>query len=155
MLNESAPRSPRAFLVIHIMALAFSVLGLVVSANTWIRYGAKGWHAGVRFGRFEIVHPRPFWLSEQGWQFDRLGLDFRGLPLIGGNTAVGHRTFAMWPLPAVLCFTLMLHIKRRASRRTWGCHVCHYDLTGNTSGTCPECGNRILPVPSSEDKGGG
>lgn len=25
----------------------------------------------------------------------------------------------------------------------WLCHWCDYDLTGNRSGTCPECGNRI------------
>ncbi len=25
----------------------------------------------------------------------------------------------------------------------WLCHWCDYDLTGNRSGVCPECGNRI------------
>jgi hypothetical protein len=33
------------------------------------------------------------------------------------------------------------------NRRLLGlCPTCHYNLTGNTSGTCPECGS---PVPSS------
>jgi len=25
------------------------------------------------------------------------------------------------------------------------CPMCHYDLTGNTTGTCPECGYRFDP----------
>lgn len=27
------------------------------------------------------------------------------------------------------------------------CPACHYDLTGNVSGICPECGNAIRPDP--------
>ena len=27
------------------------------------------------------------------------------------------------------------------------CTECHYDLTGNTSGTCPECGEAIREDP--------
>ncbi|HXE54709.1 MAG TPA: hypothetical protein VN541_16930 [Tepidisphaeraceae bacterium] len=35
-----------------------------------------------------------------------------------------------------------------------GCAVCGYNLTGNTSGTCPECGTAITaPVPGR--RGGG
>lgn len=32
------------------------------------------------------------------------------------------------------------------------CHVCSYDLTGNVSGRCPECGTpiRVLIVPSTQ-----
>jgi hypothetical protein len=31
--------------------------------------------------------------------------------------------------------------RRRRSRRTGSCVRCGYDLTGNVSGTCPECGS--------------
>jgi rubrerythrin len=30
--------------------------------------------------------------------------------------------------------------------RPWECTVCGYNLTGNVSGVCPECGNAIAKV---------
>lgn len=37
--------------------------------------------------------------------------------------------------------------RRRARRRKWHeCLTCNYDLTGNTSGTCPECGQSASHV---------
>jgi hypothetical protein len=30
-----------------------------------------------------------------------------------------------------------------APRMRLECESCHYDLTGNTSGTCPECGTKV------------
>lgn len=63
-----------------------------------------------------------------------------------------------------LCFIAMVPILRRERRivrsklqrllRLEGkaiCAKCHYDLTGNTTGICPECGTpapRPLPPPS-------
>lgn len=35
--------------------------------------------------------------------------------------------------------------RREARLRAGGCPVCGYSLTGNTSGTCPECGTMIGP----------
>ncbi|HEY8749907.1 MAG TPA: hypothetical protein VIM11_18125 [Tepidisphaeraceae bacterium] len=40
-------------------------------------------------------------------------------------------------LPMVWLFT------RRRKRRTGTCEMCGYDLTGNASGVCPECGAAI------------
>ncbi len=31
------------------------------------------------------------------------------------------------------------------------CHVCEYDLTGNTSGVCPECGTRVWFIREKRD----
>jgi len=33
------------------------------------------------------------------------------------------------------------------------CLACHYDLTGNESGTCPECGTAIAPPSKTEVAG--
>ena len=63
------------------------------------------------------------------------------------------------PLPVVAILTLLppifatraIHeeIKLRRTRRNL-CPNCVYDLTGNTSGTCPECGSRIYaPVKTN------
>ena len=38
------------------------------------------------------------------------------------------------------------HASRRRRRRTGSCARCGYNLTGNVSGTCPECGAATTPV---------
>lgn len=49
-------------------------------------------------------------------------------------------------LPALLlCAVLLLATARRAPRTT-ECLACGYDLRGNESGVCPECG-RLIPTP--------
>jgi len=42
--------------------------------------------------------------------------------------------------PAVL---IALAIAHRPLRPTHACRFCGYDLTGNTSGRCPECGTAV------------
>lgn len=42
-----------------------------------------------------------------------------------------------------------LQLSRR--RRRGLCITCGYDLTGNTTGVCPECAHRHLPVPAAPD----
>jgi hypothetical protein len=60
----------------------------------------------------------------------------------------GGFSLRLWPLPAL--FTMYLGIVyfcrayRRIRRRREGrCLSCGYDLTGNVSGVCPECGTAI------------
>ncbi|MCG3132561.1 MAG: hypothetical protein FLDDKLPJ_03420 [Phycisphaerae bacterium] len=38
-------------------------------------------------------------------------------------------------------------------RRRGVCVVCEYDLTGNVSGVCPECGTAIVGGPSRDQRG--
>jgi hypothetical protein len=57
-------------------------------------------------------------------------------------------TFPMWLLmvPAMLLIpaTWILSMLRGAMRTRAGrCRSCGYDLTGNTSGVCPECGAKV------------
>jgi rubrerythrin len=42
---------------------------------------------------------------------------------------------------------LLLRSRYWRNKRPWGCKQCAYDLTGNTSGICPECGN---PIPEDQ-----
>jgi hypothetical protein len=41
--------------------------------------------------------------------------------------------------------TLFLRVHAKRSRQAGFCKTCDYDLTGNTSGRCPECGTPITP----------
>ena len=69
--------------------------------------------------------------------------------------------FASWipivgvPL-ALFCFLVLLYQKGDPKPNRFGpdpkarplnqCPTCFYDLTGNTSGRCPECGNQMGPI---------
>ncbi|MBI3832703.1 MAG: hypothetical protein HY287_00035 [Planctomycetes bacterium] len=57
--------------------------------------------------------------------------------------------FAIYPILSITRGPL-----RRARRRRRGqCMKCAYDLTGNISGTCPECGTKIeVRIPRIENK---
>lgn len=49
----------------------------------------------------------------------------------------------LWiPLAATLIVIAILHHMGQATKRDQ-CAKCKYDLTGNLSGVCPECGSRI------------
>ncbi len=60
----------------------------------------------------------------------------------------------VWPtwLPAAVVWGalalvwLLITIRSRLTIRPGHCYGCGYDLTGNVSGTCPECGK---PIPAS------
>jgi hypothetical protein len=56
--------------------------------------------------------------------------------------------FPQWPLVAALAVpaALVTHSRRRREHRIAGgaCPHCNYDLTGNVSGVCPECGHRAV-----------
>lgn len=59
--------------------------------------------------------------------------------------------FPIWPLALAtallpLCFALA---RWRSRPRPGVCQACRYDLTGNLSGTCPECGTPVFSSPRS------
>ena len=65
----------------------------------------------------------------------------------GTNTLSRYRTFLFLPfwIPMMLSALISLSFYRRVKRRSQRgfCIKCDYNLTGNTSGVCPECGERI------------
>jgi hypothetical protein len=86
-----------------------------------------GWRTGLPAG----------WSSGRGastWGEPRLPLIPHG---VGFGLDVLFWTGIVGAPPA-----LWLGIRTRARRRAGRCRQCAYDLTGNTTGVCPECGNR-------------
>lgn len=67
------------------------------------------------------------WMRSRGWR--------AAYPCIFGAALV-------LPLSAVTLRGLDEYRRRRAARRE-GCRSCGYDLTGNVSGVCPECGAAV------------
>jgi hypothetical protein len=57
--------------------------------------------------------------------------------------------FAIYATGGLLLAALTLHAYRiHGLPRPGRCPACDYDLTGNTTGICPECGARSSPPPS-------
>jgi hypothetical protein len=61
--------------------------------------------------------------------------------------------FPAWPLlliAAIPTLHMCVSLIRKRRRRSLGlCGVCAYDLTGNQSGVCPECGTAVPVRPST------
>ena len=66
----------------------------------------------------------------------------------GGRQAV----FSLWT-PLVLLLSVAALARALGRRKCPGCcHKCGYDLTGNVSGICPECGTPVPPSAGSKPK---
>jgi hypothetical protein len=103
-----------------------------------------GWEAGLRV-LISSDHVTIEWLHKN------LNLGdvyfFRGG--FGFLRAYSHRTWAI----AFLCWIVLLplvawqfrdslrHVRGNAAK--WSCETCGYNLTGNASGVCPECGTPV------------
>jgi RimJ/RimL family protein N-acetyltransferase len=111
---------------------------LIDSRETFVPFGGSRWH----FQRWNV------WDSEI--VFDRLGV-FIGSCSISGLSQFTQ--FNGWeveiPVWVLVLVTGILPAKRgrtilrlRRIRPDHLCRSCFYDLTGNASGICPECGTR-------------
>jgi hypothetical protein len=100
-----------------------------------------GWHgASTGVGAYRLQEE----FAKSHWGF---ALEDRAYPRRSGGEIRVRK--ALVPLPAVagvaMVVVVLLAGLRRAARRRWRlangiCIACGYDLTGNVSGKCPECG---------------
>jgi predicted RNA-binding Zn-ribbon protein involved in translation (DUF1610 family) len=113
---------------------ALSLLLLVATGVFWIRsYRARNPDLLVLRsvnlelisgeGSVSVFHQIPFGVTQIDIQYWKLALAFAAMP-------------AIWPL-------IWWRFVRLRYERPDVCRACSYDLTGNVSGVCPECGARI------------
>jgi hypothetical protein len=57
-----------------------------------------------------------------------------------------------WFLTVILSLLPLLRAVRNRSKKAGHCPICSYNLEGNTSGVCPECGTTVT-LPASQEKG--
>ena len=153
--------------------LAISLLVLIIWLGTirWcFGYvcGDKGWYVRCATGGIEVQvckscmdrwPPDDWFISSWDWELvksgasrkevrpflrDKLGLRMPRRVEILPNTRLAkhYRWFPLWPLfllPAV--GTVVLYWRHRP--RPGLCRNCRYNLTGNVSGVCPECGTEV------------
>lgn len=93
------------------------------------------------------------WGSTWREHADALGLKIGSFrihePYASGNVAItGSLWLPLW-MPMVVFVSLTIFASVRLRRSHAGrCVRCGYDLTGNESGVCPECGTTIQPTAS-------
>jgi hypothetical protein len=95
--------------------------GVFVSSSA----GGGAWDAGFNPGTVR-------------WHVGR----FARVEEVAGGNHVRFLTIPAWPLAALFAALPALHLYRRTRRRhlPGQCPSCGYNLTGNVSGVCPECG---------------
>ena len=152
-------------------------LVLCMCAAVWIiiqrpevRYG-RVWGVRLMWKGQEIPAPpyRP-WLVRYPPEHSFAGVvvgsrwDFE-TPLTGGEFYVEHpyvlmRKRFLFPFALVVVACLirpfyLRHSLRQQQRELRGdCLACGYDLTGNTSGVCPECGTAVTKESADKARGG-
>jgi len=151
--------------IFSLMSL-LSLLLCVATVVLWVRsyhggidveegFDRSGFHA--ERGELELAGPHREILHLSPTEWPDMGLassytnqfGFGYLPpdeLFGGRVAM-----PIWSLISVAALlpSLWLLIRfRNRVQRGGCCRQCSYDLTGNTSGTCPECGS---PVPKARE----
>ena len=155
------------------IAAVLSMLLSIATALTWVRSRSRItgfiWMgdtvhtglvldaSGVEFTRYHLNGS-----SSNGLQhcvyiqaFDELSDQLVTDGMDGGTALVAYMAFyrgSGWRFPfwAMIIVELILPFawllsrwKRRAVVRRNGCAVCNYNLAGNESGICPECGTKV------------
>ena len=106
-----------------------------------MRWPRRPWCGSLRFRRSWIYDP---WvLLPSFWDHGNGEWDFK-LPL----------HFPFFALVAIVVVPILPPVIKRKRRKRGLCVKCEYDLRGNVSGVCPECGTKIeAPRTSGGAKG--
>lgn len=147
-------RNRRLTMFVYILAIALVAAALLLSRGVMIRwvsprrsllielYGGAvsvGWPTkGLAIGNYPPTRP--------GFHILRMPRRVLLLP----RTLIGPDCFRYVSAPLWIPLVLLLAVA--TIRRPWKareppsgcCRLCGYDLTGNVSGTCPECGSIFI-----------
>ena len=113
---------------------------------TWLRESDTLW-VGIGRGYVEAYYPVGLLTHYTGLHFGRVnGWQSTWAPVIQASRVAGgtcwYLGIPLW-LPWMLCGLLAWCSWRVCRVPPRGCARCGYDLTGNRSGRCPECGTEI------------
>lgn len=124
-------------------------------------YGTPGsrqgsYHIHLNDGRINISHLNYRWRygSYGYWEVVWPDVHLKWTPIvgtyIGANRTIKTRSVPLWvPWVIVAIPTALLFWLDRRRIPSGYCKKCGYDLTGNVSGICPECGEMVPPQQSA------
>ena len=149
MARPSRTRRILKWTGVGLSLLIFFAWGFSLKYAMQVRVGQRGFifiYGGVI--RVMQIHGPPSmdpgsgigWLGWSGIQFVKPELRWNGTP-----PAPFDLVFPYWLLLLTAIPTAWLWHRDRRRIRPGCCLRCGYDLTGNTSGVCPECGDKVHP----------
>ena len=143
----------RLFSLASLLSLLLCVATVVLWVRSYTRadhlvicHGSENWcYLCTVRGEARIV-AEPMWTSWNGRRLFSLSSDQVGyLSMKSYRSSV---TIPLWLIVVVIvCRTIWRHRMRRVDPMLF-CRNCSYDLTGNTSGVCPECGAAVTAAPA-------
>ena len=128
-----------------LLVCALLVTGWIVSIRYLIRHDSRSVEFILSSGCAQFTTPNP--LTCGGWAVHRKSFDevrFWGetYKVTVGGRVLRSATVPLWiPFLPVAVATVLLW-RRKQFPKTAECSNCGYNLTGNVSGVCPECGQR-------------
>lgn len=137
----SRSRSKRWFLA----AASCSALNIIIFLLT-IRSGVTyvGTRVFVLFGQGALVMGVPPYPNPRGWFFNETNFNhIFWLPFIETNIppiAIGMPLWIPFAVTVAIAFASWRSLRALPPGH---CRKCDYDLTGNVSGMCPECGEKV------------
>jgi len=144
LLGRTAAMVAIAMLLVCVVSARWGVLWIRHGSNTWaeIDVGAVlvGWvtqSAAFAPSSIQLLH-------HDGWGWSGWKPRIESITSGGGIVSI-----PIW-IPAILLAGLSLWLgQSRGQSHSPLCRTCGYNLTGNVSGICPECG-RPIPPPRSK-----
>jgi hypothetical protein len=145
-----APRTIRRIGKWTCLALTIAIIVLWLASTRWLMVGSFGkssmrlfvWPGSISIVRWEIPITRP------GWHIwgDNPTYPTKWTPSMRGSTAGRFELLLpMWmPLLLTAGASAWLFWQDRRRYLPGHCRACGYNLTGNTSGKCSECGEPIV-----------
>ncbi len=132
--------------------VACVVLFLAMVASRWwyCGYRSHSWYAVVGLGAVGFEYGRPWGLDSVlpiGWHFG--ACTSPKILLLPRRLYSGHNLYRcsvpLWIPLLIIGVPMFLAWRRDCPYPPGHCAECGYDLTGNVSGTCSECGTEIAP----------
>jgi len=118
----------------------------------WRDWGPQWWQDAEQRWKFERVDWDVSWPEDLGFWSPYFYRHFQSYD--ENNVLIANSREGMLPLWLVSCGSVVatgiLWYAQRRGRPPGHCQSCGYDLTGNVSGVCPECGQKVAPMSHSE-----
>lgn len=138
---------------IGVAVCAVIVVLSVVSIWKSLTYSSGKWAVGVTYGSVVVYHYNapPSWVGQDGWRIGPAVYVLRlwtekwtstyGSP--GRPMTMTARWYPTWMFLLAAMIPTVLAWRRQREPLRGHCRKCGYDLTGNVTGRCPECGTKI------------
>ena len=132
---------------LSILGMTVSCMIIILLLTSLVRtygYSRPNRTINISGGSLFIISSRHLWGKRAGWYWK----DWEGgmacwLPKVRTKGAFTGFSVPLW-IPFVVVFVPSFLAWRSSRKRRPGyCRRCSYDLTGNESGVCPECGTKV------------